>query len=113
MVMDTSGIATLCTASEQGALLYRSHVAERGLQRDQPDSNDINYILCYDEGRVLEPYPNDPQGQCALIWGKTMEGRIGHIVCGYPPNLYVITTYWPDLRPDKWLDWEYTMRRTL
>lgn len=112
MVMDASGIAVLCVEAEQGKLLYRVHVAERSIKRDQPGRNDITHILCYDTATVIEPYPNDPRGKSCLIWGTIANGRIGHIVCGYPPNSLVITTYWPDSDPQRWEDLEYTIRRT-
>ena len=111
MVIDESGIAVLCVEAQRGNLLYRQHVGQQSLQRDQPDRSDIIKILCYDAARVIEPYPNDKRGQSCLIWGTIDNARIGHIVCGYPPNLWVITTYWPDLQPQKWEDEEYTVRR--
>ena len=63
MVMGASGIAELCVEAEQGTLLYRAHVAERSITRDQPGRNDIIYILCYDTAKVIEPYPNDLRGK--------------------------------------------------
>ena len=111
MAMDASGIDVLCVEAQGGTLLYRAHVAEQSLQRDQPDRNDIIDILCYDTARVIEPYPDDERGKSCLIWGTNQNGRIGHILRGYPPNLWVITTYWPDLQPQKWTDGGYTIRR--
>ena len=112
MVVDSSGIADLCVEAEQGTLFYTTHVAEQSIKRDQPRRDDITTILCYDTAKVIEPYPNGPRGKCCLIWGTVAGGRIGHIVCSYPPNSLVITTYWPDLDPEKWEDLEYTIRRT-
>ena len=110
MVMDASGIAALCAEATIGTLLYSQHVAAQSLKRDQPNRNHIMHVLCYDQATILEPYPTDPRGACCLIRGTIEDGRVGHIVCKYPPANYVITTYWPDTQPEKWSDNTYTTR---
>ena len=108
--MDISGIAVLCVEAQQGRLLYRQHVGEQRLQRSQPDRDAITYILCDDDAQIIEPYPGDFPSRSCLIWGRIESGRVGHVVCNYPPGRWVITTYWPELEPWKWQDQEYKIR---
>ena len=107
--MDITGIAVLCVEAQAGRLLYREHVGVRNLQRDQPDRDDISYILCDNDPQIIEPYPDDPRGRSCLVWGTIVSGRIAHVQSNYPPGRWVITTYWPDLET-KWLPPEYKVR---
>lgn len=103
MAIDT--IAVVCYELQiRGHLVYRSHVAVRALERDQPSDPEVEYMLCADNPQVIERYPPESQerGRSLLIWGIMDYGRIGHIVCSCPPNCYVITTYWPDSRAKQW-----------
>ena len=108
--MDISAIAVLCTEAQAGRLLYSQHVAEQSLQRDQPARDEITYILCDDDPQIIERYPDDFPYRSCLIWGKLDSGRVGHIVCNYPPERLVITVYWPKSKTWEWRDQEYKIR---
>ena len=59
------------------------------------------------EGRIIEPYPDDPRGTSCLILGLTNKGRPLHIVCGRLKNdeILSITAYEPDA--EEWeADWK-------
>jgi hypothetical protein len=59
------------------------------------------------EGRIIEPYPDDPRGASCLILGLTNKGRPLHIVCGRLENdeILIITPYEPDA--EEWeADWK-------
>jgi hypothetical protein len=59
------------------------------------------------EGRIIEPYPDDPRGASCLILGLTNKGRPLHIVCGRLENdeILIITAYEPDA--EEWeADWK-------
>ncbi|WP_304068324.1 DUF4258 domain-containing protein [Megamonas hypermegale] len=54
-------------------------------------------------GEIIEEYPNDFPYPSCLIFGKTINNRIIHVVVGINNiKLYLITAYEPD--PDKWED---------
>ncbi len=45
---------------------------------------------------ILEDYPGDPRGHSCLVWTRTVQGRILHIVLGLSGRpLKVITAYMP------------------
>ncbi len=52
------------------------------------------------EGEIIEDYPNDARGASCLVLGRTMTGRIVHIVCSMPPIVQFITAYEPN--PARW-----------
>ena len=62
-----------------------------------------------ERGELIEEYADDPRGPSCLIFGKTRQGRILHVVCA-PKNdhLLVVTAYIPSLN-----EWErdYRTRR--
>jgi len=53
-------------------------------------------------GEILEQYPNDYPFPSCLIFGKSLDGSILHIVagCDLGKTVYVITAYYPS--SDKW-----------
>lgn len=110
--LDEAATDALCYEAQISNLRYRLHVGERMLERSQPSRVDILFILCDDDPQIVEPYSDDPRGRSCLIWGIIDNGRVGHIVCSYPPNPWVITTYWPDTEPEKWSsDFKWRVQR--
>jgi hypothetical protein len=100
--VDQSGISILCFEARNGNLGFRVHVADQAIKREQPTKDDFIQALCDDDAKIIEPYPHRPLGRSCLIRGIINSGRVLHLVCGYPPNNWVITTYWPDLTPQEW-----------
>lgn len=49
-------------------------------------------------GKIIEPYPDDPRGPSCLILGFADNGRPLHIVCGKveEEEILIITAYEPD-----------------
>lgn len=99
--VDVSGIAVLCYEAQNGNLGFREHVGVQALERDQPSKDEIIEALCFDDAKIINPYPTDRRGRSCLIRSIINSGRVLHLVCGYPPNNWVITTYWPDLNPEE------------
>jgi hypothetical protein len=101
-MMSQSVIPSLCYEITEGSqTVWSGHFIRRLLSRVQPDHLDVQYLVCDDEPFVLEDYPDTGRGRSCLIWG-TVQGRVAHVVCSYPPNPVVITAYWPD--PQQWTE---------
>ncbi|MGH2363913.1 MAG: DUF4258 domain-containing protein [Chloroflexota bacterium] len=87
-------------------LIYSEHVAQRILERKQPNRLQIATILTTITSELLERYVHRG-GPVALVRGSA-DGRVGHVVCCEPrPEVCVITAYWPS--PDQW-DAEFRRR---
>ena len=51
---------------------------------------------CIMTGEIIEEYPEDFPNPSALIFGKTLQEKILHVVCGIDENfLYFVTAYEP------------------
>jgi len=51
---------------------------------------------------VVEDYPSDPRGHSCLLMGRTLGGRVIHVICAPKKDyLAVVTVYSPSL-----LEWE-------
>ena len=51
---------------------------------------------CIMTGEIIEEYPEDFPHPSALIFGKSLQEKIIHVVCGIDENfLYVIIVYYP------------------
>ena len=64
----------------------------------------------FENGEMIEDYPEDTYGPSCLILGRTAPGRPLHVQCSYPtrPLIKIITLYEPD--PVLWID--FRTRRT-
>jgi hypothetical protein len=63
------------------------------------------------EGKIIEPYPDDPRGPSCLILGFAKESRPLHILCGKleEDEILIVTAYEPD--PEEWeADWRTRKR---
>ena len=57
--------------------------------------------------KTIESYPEDKPYPSCLVYGRTAENRLLHIVCAYAGDddiVIIITVYQPD--PAKWIDLE-------
>lgn len=104
-------IGGLCLDATSGSMRYSRHYTRQLLDRPTPSRSEIRFLLCEDAPQIIEDYPQDSLGSCCLIWGQTnLNGRIGHVVCGNPPDSRVITAYFPaETEPEKWED-DYRIR---
>ena len=51
---------------------------------------------CIINGEIIEEYPTDFPNPSALIFGKSLQEKILHVVCGIDENiLYFVTAYEP------------------
>ena len=120
--MAESLIATICVAIceqlESDTDVYSTHHGIQQLARPTPTRAEIRYMMCDDDPQVIERWagdPNDVRGDKAsfLVGGIMTDGRIGHTLCMWPPDSFVITAWWPaETQPEKWVDAEFKIRRT-
>ena len=105
-------ITELCEAADNGTLKPRPHYARRLESRPTPTENDIRFILCDDAPEIIEDYPDDTPYSSCLIWGTTSDGHVGHVLCSYSREYWIITAYFPaETEPYKWADDDYRIRR--
>ncbi len=106
--MQDNRIEELCRAAADGTLDYTDHYDERVNERPTPDKPEVRFMLCDDDPLVIET-----RGRLFLVWGRTAEGRIGHLLCSVLPVCRVMTAYFPgETQPEKWADADYRIRLT-
>lgn len=72
---------------------WAKHCLERMQERDI-SIKDVEYCLL--TGEIIEEYPDDFPHPSCLIYGKTKENRILHIVVGLnAETMFFITAYFP------------------
>ncbi|MCM1252953.1 MAG: DUF4258 domain-containing protein [Clostridium sp.] len=90
--MDIKQIQTLFSTSASN-IKWAKHCLERMQERDICIA-DVE--ACLQTGEIIEEYPEDFPHPSCLIYGKTKENRILHIVVGSDGNaLFFITAYFP------------------
>ena len=105
-------IEALGWAASHGQLEPSLHYDFQETERPTPDDADIAFMLCADAPEVIELNPEAEPNSSCLVWGKTADGRIGHILCGYYPEYLIITAYFPaETEPYKWADDCYRIRK--
>lgn len=83
-----------------GRYEFRKHALERASSRGIGPLEIKEALL---GGEIIENYPDDPRGECCLIYGKSEKGRNLHIVCGLAHNIvWIITVYVPSER--EWIE---------
>ena len=89
-------------------LLFSSHAVEQMTYSERMISTrEVRDII--ERGEVIEEYAEDPRGLSCLLYGKTRQGRVLHVVCAPKiDHLVVVTAYVPSL-----IEWErdYRTRR--
>ena len=87
---------------KEGNYRYTIHAAgqriERNLSRDEIEESIVS-------GEIIEDYPEHHYGPACLIFGKTEQGKVIHIVCSQKEQVDIITIYEPDL-----VDWEEDLK---
>ena len=65
----------------------------------------------FQNGQVIEDYPEDKYGPSCLILGFTRMGKPVHVQCSYPsrPLVKIIALYEPD--PERWIDHRIRRRK--
>lgn len=69
---------------------------------------DVRQAIANDAPEVIENYPTHARGPCCLVLCFTPTGDPYHVVCTHPPDVWVVTVYYPD---DRWTP-DFKRRRT-
>ena len=93
------------TRAYRKRLLFSSHALEQmNLSGRMITTGDVRDII--EKGQIIEEYADDPRGHSCLVYGKTKEGRVLHVVCSpKSDHLVVVTAYTPSL-----IEWERDFR---
>ena len=89
-------LADVRQAFRDGTYLIRQHFLDRLLEREI-ELSDVADAIREDAPEVIEDYPNDPRGPSALILCQGPTGGWYHVQCSYPPTVWLVTVYRPDL----------------
>ena len=88
--MDINNFKKFCSERK---IRWTAHGLARLQERNISVSDVKNCIM---NGEVIEEYPTDFPNPSALIFGKTLQEKILHVVCGIDENfLYFVTAYYP------------------
>lgn len=99
-------LPAICALATAHTLWITEHVKRKQLieGKRRPTTRDIFQVCDRDYGVVYD-CPDDSRGPEGLMWG-VVNARIIHVRCSYertlPPVHQVISSYWPDTRPQKW-----------
>ncbi len=58
-------------------------------------------VLCDPAAESIERHRDRQWGPTVLVYG-VIDGRAVHVLCSEPPEVTVITAWWPDSQPEKW-----------
>jgi hypothetical protein len=90
-------MAHIAAAIPQGSYRYTTHGAHqriaRGLRRREIEEAAAG-------GEITEDYPDHHYGPAALVFGRTAEGKVLHLLCSLRSIVDLITVYEPD--PAEW-----------
>jgi hypothetical protein len=90
--MDIKQLQNIYNASISN-IKWAKHCLERMQERDI-SINDVK--SCLQTGEIIEYYPDDFPHPSCLIYGRTLENKILHIVVGTDNStLFFITAYFP------------------
>ena len=90
--MDIKQLQNIYNASISN-IKWAKHCLERMQERDI-SINDVK--SCLQTGEIIEYYPEDFPHPSCLIYGRTLENKILHIVVGTDNStLFFITAYFP------------------
>ena len=87
------------------SVLYTKHARQEMLGEERGAITDGEVFEAIQEGEIIESYPDDEPYPSILIFGKSRQGRIIHIVSAYSKEddlAIVITAYEPD--PSRWIN---------
>ena len=101
----TSPLKDQVASSYRKRLLFSSHALEQmNLSERMITTRDVRDII--ENGEIIEEYTDDRRGPSCLVYGRTEEGRVLHVVCAPKgDHLVVITAYSPSL-----IEWERDFR---
>ena len=78
----------------KGNIRWSVHCAEK-MQERNISRKDV--IACISDGEIIEDYPDDYPTPSCLIFGKTEDDKIIHVVAGCDGDMvFIITAYYPN-----------------
>jgi hypothetical protein len=90
-------MAAIAQAVAQGQYRYTVHGAQqriaRGIRR-----HEIEQAIA--RGEIIEDYPGHHYGPACLVFGRTHEGKVLHVLCALQPVVGIVTVYEPN--PHEW-----------
>ena len=98
----TEKMAAIARAVAQGQYRYTVHGARQRIARSIR-GHEVEEAIS--DGEIIEDYPYHHYGPASLVFGKTAEGKVLHVLCGVRPLVVIITVYAPDPR-----EWELDLR---
>ncbi len=103
--MVTPTLRDRVAAAYKKRLLFSSHAVEQmNLSERLITPWEVHEII--EKGEIVEEYTDDTRGPSCLLYGKTREGRVLHVVCAPKrDHLVVVTAYTPSLN-----EWERDLR---
>jgi hypothetical protein len=89
-------------AVHSGELLFSLHAIEE-MGDEGISLQEISEAVHSSETEVIESRLEDPRGESHLLFGRTGQGRPLHMVFGrVHQRVKLVTTYRPDLHPERW-----------
>jgi hypothetical protein len=85
--------------------------ARREMSPKEDDISERELVEAISNGEIIEDYLDDKPFPSCLIFGRTEEGRVIHVVCAYSNEdniTIIITTYEPNI--NRWIDYKYRRR---
>lgn len=76
---------------------YTIHAAQQRISR-RLRRHELEEVI--GNGEIIEDYPAHHYGPACLVFGRTAEGKVFHVVCSLRETVDVITLYEPD--PEEW-----------
>ena len=84
-------IKKLCSERK---IKWSVHAAERLMERGISRADVLN---CLEYGEIIEDYPTDYPNPSYLVFGRSLNGKVLHVVAGSnDESLFIITAYYPD-----------------
>lgn len=99
-------LAYLAKAVLKGNYRYTLHAAQQRIER-RIERTEVEQVLI--NGEIIEDYPKHHYGPACLVYGKTKQGKVIHILCSLQETVDIVTLYEPSI--DKWHDDLKTRRR--
>ena len=93
-------LAAIVAEARQGEIEVTTHRAQDA-RPDRPRTADVLTVLRSGAIEQIEDYPGDPRGASCLLLGS-VAGRAIHMLVTYPPDVVLITAYYPDTRRHEW-----------
>ncbi len=87
----TPSLRDRVAAAYKKRLLFSSHAVEQmNLSERLITAGEVRDII--EEGMIIEEYTDDRRGPSCLLYGKTREGRVLHVVCAPKRDHLVVVT---------------------